>query len=193
MTIFWLCFVPLFVAVDVIGTLPLFIGLTEDLPVERVRKVVVQSVVTAMVVALLFVVVGPAFLNSVGITVADFMIAGGILLLVFSIGDLYATGKAQRQVDIDSLGIVPVGVPLITGPAVLTTSILLLNQYGLGPTAAALVLNILLAGIVLAGSRHVYRVLGKTGTKALSKLANIILAAIGVMMIRRGVMACIPN
>ncbi|OGV64942.1 MAG: hypothetical protein A3K19_10530 [Lentisphaerae bacterium RIFOXYB12_FULL_65_16] len=192
MTTFWLCFVPLFVAVDVIGTLPLFVGLTEGLPDERVRKVVVQSVITAMIAALLFVLVGPAFLSSVGITVADFMIAGGILLLVFSIGDMHSTAKPQ-QVDVDSLGIVPVGVPLITGPAVLTTSILLLNQYGLIATAAAVITNIVLAGFVLAGSRHVYRVLGKTGTKALSKLANIVLAAIGVMMIRRGVFACFPQ
>jgi len=191
-TTFWLCFVPLFVAVDVIGTLPLFVGLTEGLPDERVRKVVVQSVITAMIAALLFVLVGPAFLSSVGITVADFMIAGGILLLVFSIGDMHSTAKPQ-QVDVDSLGIVPVGVPLITGPAVLTTSILLLNQYGLIATAAAVITNIVLAGFVLAGSRHVYRVLGKTGTKALSKLANIVLAAIGVMMIRRGVFACFPQ
>jgi multiple antibiotic resistance protein len=122
------------------------------------------------------------------------MIAGGILLLVFSIGDLHAHGLAKpQQTDIDSLGIVPVGVPLITGPAVLTTSILLLNQYGLTATAAAVALNIVLAGVVLACSRHVYRILGKTGAKALSKLANIILAAIGVMMIRRGIFACLPQ
>ena len=131
---FWLCFVPLFVAVDAVGVLPMFLGLTEGLEKSVVRSVLRQSVLTASVVGLSFLAVGKGVLNLLGITVADFMIAGGVLLFVISMSDILSAAKVRRQVDLNSLGAVPLGVPLITGPAVLTTSILLLNEYGFSPT-----------------------------------------------------------
>ena len=77
---FWLCFVPLFVAVDAIGVLPMYLSLTEGLDPSRVRRVLLQSVATATAVALAFLGGGKALMTLLGITVADFMIAGGVLL-----------------------------------------------------------------------------------------------------------------
>ena len=99
MKAFWLCFVPIFVAVDAIGVLPMFMGFTENMELKRVRKVVYQSVFTAMAVALAFLVAGKALLNLLGITVADFMIAGGVLLFIISISDLLSDEKKQRKID----------------------------------------------------------------------------------------------
>jgi len=186
---FWLCFVPLFVAVDAFGVLPLFIGLTQDLDRAAVPRVLRQSVITAGAVALLFLAVGSAVLRLLGITIADFMIAGGTLLFVVSMSDMLSAEKSRRQVDPDSLGAVPIGVPLITGPAVLTTSILLLNQHGVAPTAAALIVNILIAGVVFHHAERLHAFLGKAGSKAISKVAGLLLAAIGVMIVRRGLTA----
>jgi multiple antibiotic resistance protein len=190
---FWLCFVPLFVAVDAIGVLPLYIALTEGLPPNDVRRILRQSIVTATAVALVFLVVGTAVLRLLGITIADFMVAGGVLLFVISLGDLLTTEKLQRRVDPDSLGAVPLGVPLITGPAVLTTSVLLLNAHGAAPTAVALVLNILVAGVVFGFAPAIYRVLGKAGSKTVSKIASLLLAAIAVMIVRRGITAFVTG
>ena len=114
---FWLCFVPLFVAVDAIGVLPLYVSLTEGLNKVQRQKVVFQSVVTASVVAVLFLWFGPVLLKFLGITVQDFMVAGGILLLAISLNDILIGTKKRRQADPDSLGAVPIGIPLITGPA----------------------------------------------------------------------------
>ncbi len=184
---FWMCFVPLFVAVDAVGILPLFMSLTEDMGSHRVRRIVFQSVLTAIAVALVFLLLGQALMDLLGITIADFMVAGGALLFVISLNDVLATEKAQQHtVDPDSLGAVPLGVPLISGPAVLTTSLLLGNAYGFVPTAAALVLNILIAGSIFSASRIIYRFLGKTGAKTVSKITSLLLAAIAVMIIRRG-------
>jgi multiple antibiotic resistance protein len=188
MTKLLLCFVPLFVAVDAIGVLPMFMGLTEDIDKKKVRKVVLQSVVTAMVVSIAFVAIGEVLLRLLGITVADFMIAGGSLLFGISLTDLLTREKQHGPVDAESLGAVPVGVPLIVGPAVLTTTILLIHQHGVFITSSALIINILLAGVVLWFSDSFMKVLGKTGAKTVSKLANILLAAIGVMMVRKGIM-----
>ncbi len=185
---YWLCFVPLFVAVDAIGVLPLFMNLTHGVNPLRVRKIVFQSVITALAVAMVFCAIGEIILNLLGITVSDFMIAGGVLLFALSLYDLISFDKHQHKVDVQSLGAVPVGVPLIVGPAVLTTTILLLRQYGLAPTITAVVVNVAFAGVVLWFSQAIIRTLGKTGAKTVSKLASLLLAAIGVMMVRKGVM-----
>lgn len=186
---FWLCFVPLFVAVDAIGVFPMFLGLTEGLARETVRRVIRQSVVTAALVALGFLVGGSAVMRLVGITVADFMVAGGVLLFVISLTDLLTTEKRLRQVDPESLGAVPVGVPLLVGPAVLTTSILLNNEYGFVATALGLVANICVAGVVLWFAPNINRLLGKSGARTVSKIASLLLAAIAVMIVRKGILA----
>ena len=184
---FWLCFVPLFVAVDAIGVLPMFMALTEGLDIPSIRRVIYQSVITAAIVGLSFLAVGRAVLVLLGITVADFMIAGGSLLFVISISDLLRTEKIQRKTDPDSLGAVPIGVPLITGPAVLTTSILLLSQQGAVPTGAALTINIVIAGVVFRSAGTISGALGNAGVKTVSKIASLLLAAIGVMVVRKGI------
>ena len=188
---FWLCFVPLFIAVDSVGVLPIFMNFTEGMDFKKIRTVVWQSVITAVIVALLFLAAGKGILNLLGITVADFMIAGGILLFIISISDLLTTEKKQRIFEPESLGAVPLGVPLITGPAVLTTSILLLNEHGIFMTATAIIINVIIAGTVFYFSSYINRFLGKAGAKTVSKIASLLLAAIGVMIVRKGIMSFI--
>jgi multiple antibiotic resistance protein len=188
---FWLCFVPLFVAVDAIGVLPMFLALTDGIERTRLRRLIVQSVITAGSVAVLFTAFGPLLLGFLGITVPDFMIAGGILLLAISLSDLLTGEKRQRQTDPQSLGAVPIGVPLITGPAVLTTCILQANTHGKLLTIVAVLSNIALAGVVFWFSEAIARVMGRSGAKAVSKVASLLLAAIAVMLIRKGITAVI--
>ena len=184
---FWLCFVPLFVAVDAFGTLPIFISLVGAAEKDRVTRVIKTSVVTALSVALPFIFLGEWMLRLLGITVADFMIAGGIVLLLLSVRDLLSTEKRPFASDLEAIGPVPLGVPLIVGPAVLTTIMLLSRQYGFFMTTVATVLNIGIAGLVFAGSRKIIRVMGNAGAQIASKIANLLLAAIAVMLIRKGV------
>ena len=188
MKTFWLCFFPLFVAVDAIGILPIFMSLTQDLDAKGVRRSIIQSVVTAMAVALAFLFLGTALLNYLGIQVADFMVAGGVLIFAIALSDmLRTTSDNPPAVDKDTFGAVPLGVPLIAGPAVLTTSLLLINAYGALPTAIALIVNILITGAVFSLAPHIHRFLGKAGSRTISKIANLLLAAIAVMMIRKGI------
>lgn len=188
---FWLCFVPLFVAVDALGLLPVFMGLTQELPRARIRRIIFESVITAMIVALAFLFIGKGILTLLGITVADFMIAGGALLFVLSLSDLITAEKRRVQADQEEVGAVPLGVPLMVGPGVLTTTILLINQYGMIPTVSATIVNIVIAGMVFWMSGSINRILGRAGTRTISKLSSLILAAIGVMMVRKGIMLLI--
>lgn len=190
---FWLSFVPLFIAVDAIGVLPLFISFTEGINDKQRKTIVFSSAITATVVSLLFLFVGQAVLRLLGITVEDFMIAGGIILFLISVGDLLTVEKPLRRAQAESLGPVPIGVPLIVGPAVLTTVMLLGREHGLIPTALAMLVNIAIAGLIFYLSGTIMKIIGSSGAKIISKVANLFLAAIAVMMVRRGLVALISG
>lgn len=175
-------------AVNVIGVLPMFMNFTEGLERPRINRIIVQSVVTATIVAVIFLAVGKVILDLLGITVSDFMIAGGTLLFIISLDDLISMERRWSQIDPESLGAVPLGVPLIVGPAVLTTILILVQEYGPLATVAALIVNILLTGITFWLHAPIIRVLGKSGARTVSKLAALLLAAIAVMMVRKGIM-----
>jgi len=183
---FLMVFVPLFVAVDAIGILPIFMSLTEGVPQPDRKRIVRQSFVTALLVAVAFIFLGKSIFHLLGITISDFMVAGGILLFIIATLDLTTGTKFARRVE--TLGAVPLGIPLIVGPAVLTTSLMLVDVHGLAATLAAVLLNLLLAIGVLLSADFWYRILGQTGSQAVSKVANLILAAIAVMMIRKGLL-----
>lgn len=190
---FWLSFVPFFIAVDAIGVLPIFLGLTAGLDSIQRRRIIIQSLITASIVSIAFLLGGPYVLALVGVSVADFMVAGGILLLVISLTDLITGEKRQRMVDPETVGSVPIGIPLISGPAVLTTSVLLAHEHGIVPSTAALIVNIALAGIVFSLSKPIERVLGNAGSKTVSKVASLFLASIAVMLIRKGILEIIQQ
>lgn len=184
---FWLTFVPLFVAVDAVGLLPIYLGLTEGFSRTDQRRILGQSLLTALAVALLFLYGGKALFDLLGVTIADFMIAGGTLLFVIALTDIVSTGELHRASDPEMVAAVPLGVPLLVGPAVLTTIVLLADQYGAAVTVAAVVANLAIAGGVLFFSQALSRILGRNGVRIFSKVANLILAAIAVHMVRLGV------
>src|SRR5581483_3868404 len=102
---------------------PMFLGLTQGITVTEKRRLATQAVVTGFVVGLLFCTAGHYVFTFLGITPADFKIAGGILLLVFSVREIFnESPKLAPSSDHDlTTGIVPLGIPLIAGPAMITT------------------------------------------------------------------------
>jgi multiple antibiotic resistance protein len=180
-------FIPLFVAMDVFGLLPVFTAMTSEFSKKRKGRVVRQSVLTALLVSLAFAALGEGIFGILGITDDDFKIAGGLVLLVFAVLDITRHELKRRFGPAGTVGVVPIGVPLMAGPAVLTTIIVLVDHYGVAPTVTALVLNLALAWLVLLGAGGVVKVLGSNGAVALSKVMSLLLAAIAVMMIRLGV------
>jgi len=181
-----LAFIPIFVAVDAIGVLPLFVSLTEGVKEKEKYRIIFQSMITAMCLAVGFIFLGKAVFSLMGITLGDFMVAGGAILFYIAVADIRGPDKGSRYAN-QELGAVPLGTPLIVGPAVLTTSLIMIGEYGLAATLISVLVNILLAGLVLLLSRFIIKILGKAGTRALSKVTNLLLAAIAVMLIRKGI------
>ena len=183
---FWLCFVPIFIAGDAIGALPVFLSITDGIEKKELPGLLLMSAVTASIVGLAFIFIGEGILQLMGITVADFMVAGGSMLFVLSIGDLVMFEKPTQRVHAHEIGPVPIGVPLIVGPGILTTEMLLVKEYGFIPTTGALLVNIIVAVLIFSLSDFIIRLVGKNGTKIISKIASLFLAAIAVMIVRRG-------
>ncbi|HAJ56666.1 MAG TPA: hypothetical protein DCL35_02725 [Candidatus Omnitrophica bacterium] len=182
-------FIPIFLAVDIIGTIPIFLGLTENLNDRQKTKILTDSVVIATVLAVIFAFLGKLILRGLGITIDDFKIAGGILLFILSVY-LLIPGKSKDFVTMsltEDIGVFPLAIPLITGPAVLVTTMMLLDSSGLLATLTSLIINMGIAWLVLRYSSILIKVVGGSGVKAFSKISYILLAAIGVMILRQGI------
>lgn len=180
-----MAFIPVFVAVDAIGTLPILMSLSQGLDRRQKHRIILQSMLTALCLAVGFILVGKLVFRALGILMGDFMIAGGAILFCLAIIDIVNPVKRRRTPGND-LGVVPLGTPLLAGPAVLTTSMLAVSEYGLLPTLVSVVANILLAGLLFRFSLVLIKLLGESGAKAMSKVSNLLLAAIAVMLIRKG-------
>jgi len=184
---FLLAFIPLFIAIDVVGILPIFMSLVDGIEKPQKTKIINQSVITALSVSIGFLALGKFVFSVLGIEIYDFKMAGGLLLLVFAINDLLFSEKGKRTIT-PTMGVVPLGIPLVVGPAVLTSIIVTVDTYGYIPTVTSLVVNLIIVWVVFLKSNFIYRLMGEGGSKAFAKVASLLLAAIAVMMIRRGFM-----
>lgn len=192
-SLFLTAFIPIFVAIDAFGLAPVYIGLVEPFPKERQRVILAQSVITAFLIGVMFVFLGKSVFQFLGITVSDFKVAGGVILLILSIHDLVFKSVDYRKSTSDTVGVVPLGMPLIMGPGTLTAITVLTDSVGVWPTFFSLVANLIIIFIVCIMSRRIVRVIGKGGSEGLSKIANLMLAAIAVMIIRSGIVEIIRN
>jgi len=180
-------FIPLFVAIDPIGLAAVFLAMGTGVPVARRKKIANQAAWTGGLVALLFLFLGQTIFSALGITVSDFQIAGGLILFILAAKDLIQSA-AVPEVLPDDFGVVPLGMPLIAGPASITTLLVLAQTktIGLGIILAALAVNLVLVVLAFAYSDWLGRKIGETGMRAISKIIALLLAAIAVNMIRQG-------
>ena len=185
-TNFLLALIPVFVAMDAIAVLPIFLSMVEGMPPNDKKIIIKQSVITAFLISVCFLAVGKFIFSALGITVADFKIAGGVVLLVLAINDLLFPEKTRRFQG-SSIGVVPLGMPLIVGPGVLTTIIILVDTYGYLPALFSILVNLFIVWLAFNKSDAIMKLLGENGAKGFSKVMSIFLAAIAVMMIRRGI------
>jgi multiple antibiotic resistance protein len=185
-----LTFVPLFVAMDAVGNLPIFLALTQETEAKHRRRAVHLATLTALGIGLGFVAIGKAIFVLLSIEVADFLVAGGIILLILAIKYL-VTGKVIETQDSspsEMVGVVPLGTPLVVGPAVLTTLLLLIDQYFIAIVVLSFVLNLVIQWLLFRQADRIVDFLGNTGVSAISKIVMLLLAAIAVKMIRQCVL-----
>lgn len=187
-----LAFIPLFIAMDAVGTLPILLGLSENMELRERVRMVRYAMLTALGLGLGFIALGKMVFWLMGIEVYDFLLAGGLILFILAARELL-TERRMEQVSADGgmIGVVPLGTPLIVGPAVLATLLLLIDRYqgavGISAVIVAFFVNLAIAWLIFAQGNRIAGLLGRSGLRAASKIAMLLLAAIAVMMIREGV------
>lgn len=187
---------PLFVALNIFGTLPIFIGMTSQMEPRARKSLLLRAITVAVSVALMMLFAGELIFETLGITVNDLRVGGGLILLVLSISDLvFGELRRRRSGEADALGegaqalaVVPLGIPLIMGPAAITTILVTQGQYGYLITLASILVNMSLVYVSFRFGPRLLGYFGPSFSQAVAKVASLFLAAIAVAMIRRGVM-----
>jgi len=182
---FVLTFVPLFIVIDAFGNLPFVITMGEGREKPERRRMVHIAVITATVVGLLFLFFGQFILDVMDISVGSFAIAGGIILLVLSIKYM-TTGHMVETVGREMLAVVPIGTPLTVGPATITTLLLLALQYEIYIVLISFAVNMVITWVIFLLSQRIAALLGEGGIRAVSRVFSLLLAAIAVSMVIKG-------
>ena len=179
--------IALFIIVDPFGNIPIFIGLTENISDAQKKKVYNTATLVGMALLLVFAFTGQEIFSLFGLSIYSFEVAGGILLLIISIRILI-TGSMHENVESpESLGAVPIAIPLLVGPGAVTTTILDIQAYGIVIAILAVLIVLSLTWVILSYINGIYRFLGKTGSLVIARVMALLIAAIAVQYILTGV------
>jgi multiple antibiotic resistance protein len=151
------------------------------------KKVFSTAVLTGFFLLLVFLFAGTAILDLFNLTIDDLRIAGGILLLFFSI-EILLRGKINVEHK-EEIGAVPLGCPLLVGPGAITTAMVLLKIYGYAAVLSAIFVCFIIIWLILRYADFLHKVLGKNGSIILSKISAILISAIAVQFIKQGILA----
>jgi multiple antibiotic resistance protein len=177
----------LFIIVDPLGNIPIFMSLTEKMPKDKKRRTFNTATITGIILLLIFAFVGKEIFSIFGVSIFSFEVAGGILLLIIAIR-LLITGKI---IDFDdsheSIGAVPIAMPLLVGPGAITTVIFNLQQYGIWITSLAIVITLAITWIILRFANKVYHFLGQSGSLVIARVNALFIAAIAIQYILVGI------
>ncbi len=193
-------FVTLFVIIDPIGLTPLFVALTQGMSVKQRRAIAVRATLVSAGILAMFAVFGEALLGFIGISMAAFKIAGGILLLLTALDMLFerrskrreGTAEGEEDEDHDDPSVFPLAIPLIAGPGSIATVILLAGTHpgftGLGLSLAVMALVLVVTFVFFEAATPLEKLLGKTGINVVSRLLGMLLAALAVQFMLNGLM-----
>ena len=185
-------FVLLFAVIDAVGTVPIFIGLTEGAGGSR-KKIVKHAVVISTVILVLFALFGWLIFDIFGININDFRVAGGIILFIVAVDHLQGEQDRQRGLAPSDIAAFPLATPLLAGPGAIST-VIIISAPPYSPLLALLVVgcNAAVAYLVLSSSDWVSKFMGQNGTVALSRITALLIAALAVAFVAEGLKGLFP-
>jgi multiple antibiotic resistance protein len=177
----------LFIIVDPFGNIPIFMSLTEKMPKEQKRKVFNTATLVGFILLLAFAFAGQEIFSIFGVSIFSFEVAGGILLLIIAIRILISGSLIKMNESPESIGAVPIAMPLLVGPGAITTTIFNLQAYGVAVTALSVFAVLILTWTILRYVDKVYIFLGKTGALVIAQVMALLIAAIAIQYVLFGV------
>lgn len=177
----------LFIIVDPFGNIPIFMGLTEAIPENQRKKLYNTATLVGVILLLVFAFTGQYILTIFNLSIFSFEVAGGILLLIVSIRILISGSKHDSDESPETLGAVPIAIPLLVGPGAITTTIFNLQTYGILTTIISVIVVLALTWVILRFINKIYRILGKTGSLVIARVMALLISAIAIQYILTGV------
>ena len=184
----WATAITLFLIMDPLGNVPIFLVVLEHVAEHRRRYIILRELIIALIVMLLFLFAGPAMLRTLGISPEAVAIAGGLVLLIIAIRMIFPLrGSSVMGDDDEDHGeplLVPLAIPLLAGPSLLATLMLRANSGNiLQHTLPALLRAWAASAVILLASPFLYRIFGNRGLKAMERLMGMVLICISVQML----------
>jgi len=178
--------VALFIVVNPLGSVPIFVSLTQDMDRQQRKRTYHLAILTGLILLAFFALVGQNVLILFGISLDSFMIAGGILLLIVAVKLLVIGGWTENLSLSESVGAVPIGCPLLVGPGAITTAILSLQSSGILVTLLSVAITFIIVWLILRFIDPIYRVLGKNGSLVITRVMALLIASIAVQYVLEG-------
>lgn len=197
----------IFFVVDPIAATPYFLAMTRNDGPARRRETALRASVTTGIVLTFFALAGELVFRLLGISLAAFKVAGGVVLLLLAL-DMIRTqpsrtriteGEVQAGTDKEDIAVVPLAMPLLAGPGSIATVIVLMARTGgapwwhRAPILGAIVVTVIACYFILAGAARVERMLGRSGLAILERAAGLLLVAVAVQFMLDGVGEALPS
>ena len=178
-------FLAVFGVMDPVGNVPVFLSLTEHRPKTEQQHLATKAIWRAACILIIFVLFGQAVLSFFQISLASFRIAGGIILGILGLQIVFGFPlNRETKGEEEDISVVPLATPLIAGPGMITSAVILAREYGYLVTIMAIALNLILSKLLFNYAHLVVKILGRKGTMAFAKVMGLIVTAIGVEFIR---------
>ena len=189
-------FLTVLVVANVLPILPVVLRFTEGLDDAARRTLLLEAVMVGNLVALAVALAGEILLDATQLTVPDLRVAGGLVLFVFACHDMLFSREHRKEPLAEVVGesttsLVPMAVPVLVGPAVLTTVLVVAEDHGRVAALVAVGGNALINAVLLLAAAPIYAKLGGGFGRALGKIMSLILAALAVSMVRTGIIHAI--
>lgn len=193
LTVFSLAF-SLFLLMDPLGNVPLFIALLKDLKPARQRVIILREMVIALLVIILFSFIGDLLLDLLKVQYYTIMISGGIILFLIAIRMVFPQPKEKNGTDYGKEPlVVPLAIPLVAGPAVLAAVILYSHKYEALTSVLGIVIAWIFSTLILLSATSLKRVLGPRGILACERLMGLLLTLIAVQLFMEGMTAYLAS
>ncbi|MEM2276395.1 MAG: MarC family protein, partial [Thermoproteota archaeon] len=175
--------IALFIIVDPIGNVPIFIGLTSNMNREERYRTFRTAIIISFVLLNVFALAGQSILSVFNISIHSFRIAGGLLLLIISIKILIHGMWEEKHLSSRSIGVVPIAFPLLVGPGAITLTIVNIRTAGVLITVISVMVVLLITWLILRAIEPINNFLGETGSVVISRLMAVFTAAIAIEFI----------
>lgn len=188
--------VGLWVVIDPIGTIPVFISVTKNLTAKQRRNTAYKAIAFAAFILLFFLAVGQILLEALDVQLVSFQIAGGIILFLFALTMIFGESKPQQEEQLEleagmDCAVFPLAMPSIASPGAMLAVVILTDNtrydlYSQMVTASAMLIVLLVTLLLLLSAGWILRIIGKSGAGIISRVMGLILATVATEYILSG-------